>query len=492
MQPISDADIRVRIASDNRGWENPDYEAPEANFARRVYFEPFKRLALNFDVKRATVLLGPRRVGKTVMIKQLMHDAVASGIAPSNILYVSVDTPIYSGISLEKFLSFMPSSNGNAKRVVIFDEIQYLRDWEIHLKDLVDSTTNIKFVASGSAAAALQLKSKESGAGRFSDFMLPPLTFYEFLLFLGEGEKHIRRIDAGPGTRPRYKYEVTNIESLNTRFVDYLNYGGFPEAVVNEEVRRNPEQFIKNDIIDKVLLKDLPSLYGITGIQELNKLFSFLAYNAGNEASLENICQESGLSKPTIKRYIEYLESAFLIIKVSTVDDTCKTMKRERNFKIYLNNPSMRAALFAPVRADDGQRIGQLAECAIFSQWQHSSAFRSLKYARWKNDGEVDIVHLTGDQKPRWLGEIKWSDRIQSHWGEETKGLSSMLKRHKSITSAFFTTKTIEAESTLEGRRLTIYPSAAYCYLVGRNITSRLDVPLPVATPDESTKDEEE
>ena len=489
MQAISEADIKVRIASDNPWWANDQYIIPEAAFARRVYFHPFKRLALNFEIKRATVLLGPRRVGKTFMIKQLVHEAITSGILPTDILYVSVDTPIYSGMSLEKMYGFMPPRNGTSKRVVIFDEIQYLRDWEIHLKDLVDNSTNVKFIVSGSAAAALQLKSRESGAGRFSDFMLPPLTFFEFLLFLGEEEKFIQCVDQGP--KKPLLYDVKDIDGLNSRFVDYLNYGGYPEAVVNEQIRQNPEQFIKNDIIDKVLLKDLPSLYGITGIQELNKLFSFLAYNAGNEASLENICQESGLSKPTIKRYIEYLESAFLIIKVSTVDDNCKTMKRERNFKIYLNNPSMRAALFAPVHPDDSQRIGQLAECAIFSQWQHSNKFESLRYARWKDGGEVDIVYLMSNQKPRWVGEIKWSDRIDSHWGDETKGIANMLRRHPGILEAFISTKTISRDGTLEGRPFQLIPSAAYCYRVGRNITYRLDNPLVTNTVEEAVKEEE-
>ena len=237
--------------------------------------------------------------------------------------------------------------------------------------------------------------------------MLPPLTFYEFLDFSGDNDRLVR-FDDDTGS-----WITSDISELNNRFIDYLNYGGYPEAVLNKEIRRNAEQFIRNDIIDKVLLKDLPSLYGINEIQELNRLFSFLAYNAGNEASLENISRASGLTKPTIKKYIEYLESAFLIIKLSTVDDNCRTMQRERNFKIYLNNPSMRAALFSPVKPEETDRIGHLAEFAIFSQWQHSPSFRQLRYARWR-DGEVDIAYLrTQDQRPLWIGEIKWSEQNQ-------------------------------------------------------------------------------
>jgi uncharacterized protein len=476
MQPISEDDIRMRIARDNPWWGEAFYIAPEAAHPRRVYFSSFKALALNAEVRRAAVLLGPRRVGKTFMIKQLIYDAILEGMNPKHVLYVSIDTPIYSGMSLEKFLSYMPTTASDGDCLVIYDEIQYHRDWETHLKDLVDHRPRTKFIASGSAAAALRLKSKESGAGRFSDFMLPPLTFYEFLLFLGEEEKYIARAPTDVKGQPHY--EINDIDGLNARFVDYLNFGGYPEAVTNDAIRKNPEQFIKNDIIDKVLLKDLPSLYGIADIQELNRLFAVLAYNAGNEASLENISKDAGITKPTIKRYIEYLESAFLIIKISTVDENCRTMQRARNFKVYLNNPSMRAAIFAPVSPDDSHQIGRLAESAIFSQWQHSRSFQTLKYARWR-DGEVDIVCMEpASQKPRWIGEIKWSDRVADNLQGEAAGLISLLRRHSTIKEAFFTTKTVESETTLEGRRLNLWPSAAYCYFVGRNITAHLEIPL--------------
>jgi uncharacterized protein len=479
MQPISEGDVRLRIARDNPWWEKPDIALIESTYPRRQYFQLFKEQSLNFAIRRATVLLGPRRVGKTVMIKQLIHDAIQTGVSARNILYVSIDTPIYMGISLENFLSYMPASKDTTGGLVIFDEIQYLQNWEVHLKDLVDHHPSIKFVASGSAAAALQLKSRESGAGRFSDFMLPPLTFYEFLKFIHEDEKHIKKAVTHKDGVASETWEIIDIEALNNRFVDYLNYGGYPEAVLNEQIRSNPERFIKDDIIDKVLLKDLPVLYGITGIQELNKLFSVLAYNAGSEASFENISQESGITKPTIKRYIEYLESAFLLIKISTVDDNCKAMKRERNFKIYLNNPSMRAALFAPVQAADPQRIGQLAESAVFAQWQHSTHFSNLRYSRWRNEGEVDIVYLNpGNQKPEWIGEIKWSDQIENNEYGELRGLTNLIKKHKSIRNAFFTTRTISNELQIDGRSVRVIPCAVYCYVVGRNLTSQINVPV--------------
>ncbi|MEO1168427.1 MAG: ATP-binding protein [Pseudomonadota bacterium] len=480
MEQISEPDIQARISRDNPWWSREGKAAfVESNLPRRVYFDAFAELALNYAVKRAAILLGPRRVGKTVMIKQTIEKAIDEGMDRSNVLYASIDTPLYSNTPLESFLHYLPAIADGQPCLVVFDEIQYLKDWQIHLKDLVDSYPNVKFIASGSAAAALSLQSKESGAGRFSDFMLPPLTFSEFLDFSN-------RSDLVQESEER-RYQCDDIESLNAAFLDYLNFGGYPEAVLNPEVRSNPDQFIRTDIIEKVLLKDLPSLYGINDIQELNKLFMFLAYNAGNEASYENLSQESGITKPMIKKYIEYLESAFLIIKLSTVNDTCRSMQRERNFKVYLNNPSMRAALFSPIAADDTTLIGHLAECAVFSQWQHAASFRQLRYARWRNLGEVDAVYLLpGKEKPLWIGEVKWSDQYAGKPNRQVKHLRHLLGKHDTIESAFLTTRTIAETTELDGRPLTIWPTALYCYTVGKNTTSDLSMALKFGTKTEA------
>ncbi len=458
MLSISEADIRNRIARDNPWW-SPDRQIPEWGWRRRTYFAPFADLALDARVRRAAVLLGPRRVGKTVLIKQVIQEAINRGLSPRRILYASIDTPVFSGMRLESFVDMLPEREGPG--LIVFDEIQYLKDWERHLKDLVDSVPDCKFVATGSAAAALRLKSRESGAGRFSEFMLPPLTFHEFLCFIGRDEELVSEDRDGD-------YRFSDIDTLNATFIDYLNHGGYPEAVLNPAIRADPDQFVRNDIIDKVLLKDLPALYGINDIQELNRLFSFLAYNAGNEANLESISRESGLTKPTIKRYIEYLESAFLILKVQTIDQNGRTMQRERNFKVYLNNPSMRAALFAPVSPEDSSLIGRLAESAVFSQWQHSRWSRNLRYARWR-EGEVDVVYLNERMKPRWAVELKWSDRAALDW-KERSALKTLIANNPSLDSCTITSRTKEGSVPIDRLEAKVTPTAAYCYTIGRNI----------------------
>ncbi|MBC6402671.1 MAG: ATP-binding protein [Hyphomonadaceae bacterium] len=465
MLTVSREDIERRVRLDNPWWDAGAPPSPEHGYGRRVYFDPFSRLALDMTLRRATVLLGPRRVGKTVMAKQLVYEAIRTGHAPTDILYVSIDTPVYAGISLEKFLEFLPQGE-TGRALVIFDEIQYLRNWETHLKDLVDTYPSIKFVATGSAAAALKVKSLESGAGRFTDFVLPPLTFHEFLDFTGRDEELVEEYTEG-------EFRCRNIDELNAEFVNYLNYGGYPEVALSDSVRSDAGRFIKSDIIDKVLLRDLPSLYGISNIQELNRLFSMLAYNTGGEVDLQGISQISGLSKPSIQKYLTYLESAFLIIRVQTVNDTCRTLARQRNFKVYLNNPSMRSALFSPVTNDDSNRIGHLCEAAIFSQWQHSTDFSNLRYARWK-DGEVDMVYLEPSiQRPYWAIEIKWSDRIKTDHRSVTDKMRHLLQKNNSIEALMVTTKSVDGEIDIEGLTLKYQPSAMHCYTVGRNVTRR-------------------
>jgi hypothetical protein len=199
----------------------------------------------------------------------------------------------------------------------------------------------------------------------------------------------------------------------------------------------------------------------------LNYLFTTLAFNTANEISLQELSQNSGVAKNTIKRYIDYLEAAFLIKVVHRVDRSAKRFRRANFFKVYLTNPSMRAALFSPVQEDDAA-TPSLVETAIFSQWFHQD--ETLYYARWP-DGEVDIVMLAGDQKVIWAVEVKWSDRYCDR-PEELESLINFCHTN-GLEDTLITSKTKTSVCMTEGIEMPFIPASSYCYTVGHNIIKR-------------------
>lgn len=457
--------IQKRMVLDNPWWESGKVDDDFTQFPRRAYLDDFYELVTDLSVKRAVILMGPRRVGKTVMIYHSIDRLISSGINPKKIIYISVDTPIYNNISLEDFFLLARKALKNEESYegyyVFFDEIQYLKNWEVHLKSMVDTFRSSRFVASGSAAAALKMKSIESGAGRFSDFLLPPLTFYEYIQFKKLDSLVVK---SNNGISP---YDTINIDALNRHFVEYINFGGYPEVVFSEAIRRNPGQYIKNDIIDKVLLRDLPSLYGISDIQELNKLFVHIAFRSGNEFSYESLSTEAGIKKETIKRYLEYLEAAFLIKVVNRIDQNAKRMQRVTSFKIYLTNPSLRCALFTPINEDD-EFMGSMVETAVFSQWIQGGKtdFFYANWAKGRSKGEVDIVWVDmATQKAISLAEIKWTDRFAEN-PTELKSLYSFLSLNPSVKKIFVTSKTRFGTYDIPEGKIMFIPVAIYSYWI--------------------------
>lgn len=457
--------VQKRMVLDNPWWESGKIDEDFIQFPRRTYLNDFYESVTDLSVRRAVILMGPRRVGKTVMIYHSIDRLISSGVDPRKIIYVSVDTPIYNNISLEEFFSLARKALKNEDSYegyyVFFDEIQYLKNWEVHLKSMVDTFRSSRFVASGSAAAALKMKSNESGAGRFSDFLLPPLTFFEYIQFKGLDSLVVK---SNNGISP---YDTINIEELNHHFIDYINFGGYPEVVFSETIRRNPGQYIKNDIIDKVLLRDLPSLYGISDIQELNKLFVHIAFRSGNEFSYESLTREAGIKKETIKRYLEYLEAAFLIKVVNRIDQNAKRLQRVTSFKIYLTNPSLRCALFTSIGEDD-EFMGSMVETAVFSQWIQGGKtdFFYANWAKGRNKGEVDIVWVDmATQKAVSVAEIKWTDRFIEN-PNELKSLYSFLSLNPGIKKIFVTTKTRFGTYDIPEGKILFIPVAVYSYWI--------------------------
>ncbi|MGI8893291.1 MAG: ATP-binding protein [Bacteroidia bacterium] len=471
IKPVSEELILERLKFENPWWSTGNIDLDYEQLPRRLYYPLFYELAAKSQVQRSVVLMGPRRVGKTVMMHHAISGLIKDGVSPRKIAFINIENPIFLNIGLEQLFKYAMRAVADKNYegwYVFFDEIQYLQDWEVHLKVLSDSYRQTKFVVSGSAAAALRLKSRESGAGRFTDFMLPPLTFHEFI--------HLKKLDhliipseiEWGGNQHRF-FDTTHRKELNKEFIDYINFGGYPEVLFSEQIKQNPGRFIRSDIIDKVLLRDLPSLYGIENVQELNKLFATIAYNSGAEISYQSLSISSGITKKTLLNYLTYLESAFLIKIVHRIDDNAKRFKRADYFKVYLTNPSLRSALFAPMQATD-DAMGKMVETTIFSQWLHRE-WKIPVYARWSKrrfQGEVDMIGVDeATQKALWALEIKWSNHYVNNPGK----LQSLLAfcEANNLQSALVTSIDIFASFSYKNIKLQFIPSSLYAYTIGFN-----------------------
>lgn len=463
--------ILGRLRIDNPWWTEgciPDYYK---NMCPRLYLDIFYPLVKDLEVRRAILLMGPRRVGKTVMLFHSIQRLIDEGVSPQNIIYVSVETPIYNNIYLEQLLLLAKQALGKTDSreqfFVFFDEVQYLKDWEVNLKSLVDSYLNVKFVVSGSAAAELQKKSIESGAGRFTDFSLPPLLFFEYI-HLKSYQSLMRPIKIQWAGIESEVYDTIDIGKLNTLFLEYINYGGYPEVALSERVQEDPGQFVRHDIVDKVLLRDLPSLYGISDVQELNSLFTMIAYHSGMLFSYESMSKESGVKKDVIRKYVQYLEAAFLIKVITRTDDTARRFQRQTTFKIYLTNPSLRCALFEPLKAMD-ENIGDMVETAVFSQWLPRRS--RIAFANWKigrMEGEVDLVGINDAlQKPCWAVEIKWTNRFFEN-PQQLSSLKYFMQRN-GLQNAIVTSVDQSGVKEMGFGKLYFMPAACYAYTVGEN-----------------------
>ena len=462
MIQVSKQDLQNGLNIENPWWTELSPLTDQApTHWKRPFLQSLMALIQNPEPRREVVLLGPRRVGKTYLLQHAISALLTEGVPGSHILYVAIDNPLYVDSTLRDLLASYSEVTGvdwqTSRCYVFFDEIQYLANWEQHLKTLHDSKTPTQFVVSGSAARAFGQGSRESGAGRFTDLYLPPLTFSEFLE-LRKQDHLVAQDESG--------HFATDIDELNRSFLHYLNFGGYPEIAANEAMQSDSNRFMRHEIIDKVLLRDLPSLYGISDVRQLHRLFTVLALNSGNEISLEDLSRRSTVGKQTLRRYLNYLEAAFLIRLVTRVDRGAKRFQRDRQIKIYLTNPSLRTGLFVPV-SEKTPELGHLVETGVFAQQFHQLDTH-LHYARWKvgsETHEIDLVTLKAGLVPETATEIKFTDRL----AQRPKNWQPLLHfcRANKLKELTITTRTIEDSREVDGIKVILVPTAIQAYQTG-------------------------
>lgn len=374
------------------------------------------------NAKQIIGIIGLRRTGKTVILKQLIEHLIKQGKKRDRILYFSFDE---ESISLEDVISEYQSRLGtdilNAGRLYLFlDEIQKLEGWQNKVKYYYDTYPDIKFFVSGSSSLFLRKKAEESLAGRIFLFHLPVLSFIEFLHFKGEDEL-VRRPQM-------FKEKIIEETLLYAR-------RQFPELVSADEDFIN---MYVSSILNKIIYEDLPRIFPIEYEDALKQILKIVASNPGIMTDYSALATDLGISRKTLSKYIFYLERGFLIQKCYNFSRNRLTSEKKMK-KLYLSSTTL---LFHLCESPDQ---GRVVENLVIN----SSSARFF----WRRGvSEVDCV-LVNDGSIIPL-EVKYRNNIQK---KEIKGLIKFLKNF-SIEKGYVITKDSEEEIMINGSQILFLP----------------------------------
>ncbi len=441
--------------------------------------KPIKRISyyeannsFKHPLRRMILLSGARRTGKTTIMYQTISSLLNEGVSPKNILLISFDHPLLKMCSINDVLNvYYQNISLDNNIYCFFDEIQYSNNWNEWLKVLYDTNPNIKIMATGSASPILQDRVKESGLGRWITILVPTLSFYEYCELL-----NVEKINLPQNIKPTQLYLLSNKEQidlfqkmsfLQPHFIRYLQVGGFPElALSSDDVYT--QRILREDIVDKALKRDLPSIYAIRNINDLEKVFLYLCYNSSNIINNNLISKELGINRETLDKYISYLESANLIYISKLVNISSKQVLKEKN-KIYISDAAIRnAVLMKDDVTNDSTELGIIAETAVYKHVK-SFGYKMLADIGYFRGGdknkEIDIVVKYHASQPPIMIEVKY--REDSHITEK----DMIVEMANSIQPNLVITKKIDDYGLYSqfnnGKSIYKIPAPIFLYLLG-------------------------
>ncbi len=374
---------------------------PAVERARRDVFGALLERLDAPDVGRAQVLLGPRRVGKSTLLRQLAATFLERGWHAPNLTYFDFKDERSEGArSLTEVLQEVPGGfDDEHPRLLLFDEVTRAPDWDLSLKRLVDETRaseparRARILVTDSAASLMRTGAKETLEGRIDELTIHPLSFREALRFLGEPDETeretFRRI---PGVLERY-----------------LSSGGMPEHIAYRDLELAWER-IRSDIADKAIARDL-ARDGVD-VERATALYRFLVetsgglFDAANRAS-DLTTRDQPTDARTIRRWVELLEHACLLGRLGPWHPGLRSRpgKPSRALKarpkLYAEDHGAIAAFSAsPGPMSNSEVRGRIFETVVFNHLRDLRDRRKdyrLGFFREGEELELDFVLDFGD-----------------------------------------------------------------------------------------------
>ena len=321
---------------------------------------------------KVVVLYGPRRAGKTTLIRRFVREEDPEALVVSG-----------EDISAREFLASQSVTALRAmvgkRRTLVIDEAQHVPQIGLNLKLLVDHVEGLRIVATGSSSFELAQQTGEPLTGRKVTLLLLPLAQLE-----------LSRIEAAHETKAE----------LDARLI----YGSYPEVVL-ASAAEDREVYLK-ELAGAYLFKDILALEGIRHPDKLLRLLQLLAFQIGRDISVSELGNQLSMGKNTVQRYLDLLEKAFVLFgRMGFSRNQRKEIVKSRRYYFYDNG--IRNAVisnFNPLALRDD--VGALWENYIqVERLKHNlytGRFAESYFWRTYDQQEVDLVEEHGGPAARF------------------------------------------------------------------------------------------
>lgn len=349
------------------------------NFLERGIDRVFSKKVLP---NKVLILLGARRVGKTAFIKNYL-----STVPKGDYLQLNGEDIQDADLLKERSVVNYKRLLANVKLLVI-DEAQNIPDIGLILKLIVDTIEDIKVIATGSSVFDLSNKLGEPLVGRKNTIYLFPLAQMEFA-----------------------KYE--NFKETTQKLEERLLFGSYPE--LEQYLDWNDKINYLKKIVNSYLLKDILVYEGIKQSNKIMDLLKLIAFQVGQEVSLQELARQLGISKNTVESYLDLLSKVFVIYKVPGFSRNLRKEITKSNRWYFFDNGIRNAIIANFSRLDSRTDVGAL--------WENYLASERIKYQNYTQKNVTNYFWRTYDQQELdWLEEENGVLRgYEFKWNENRK-----------------------------------------------------------------------
>jgi len=331
-----------------------------------------------FFQKKAILLIGPRQVGKTTLIKQIME-----GNNHNDTLFLNCDEPETLQMLNNASSTELKNIIGN-KKIIFIDEAQRIENVGITLKLITDNISDIQLVVTGSSAFDLRNRLNEPLTGRKFEYKLYPFSTAELI------------------NATSYLEEKRLLEQR-------LIYGFYPDIVNNPADAKK----ILLELSSSYLFKDILMYKDIRNPEILSKLLTALSLQLGSEVSYSELSNVIGVKSETIERYIELLEKVFIIFRLPSFSRNLRSeLKKSR--KIYFYDNGIRNALIQNYRPLELRTdTGALWENFLVSERkkfiEYNEIFSNTYF--WRTHTQQEIDYIEERDGMLYAFEFKWNEK---------------------------------------------------------------------------------